>query len=102
MKTTTSPPPAIAASLPESMLSWPSSGPMVRSSRKVSPAGKAPARNSTASLVDSSTEKLPVMMPEPPAMWLLNGWRRNHFVIKDDGKWCADIVSGVIPKLARA
>ena len=32
----------------------------------------------------------------------MNGWRRNHFVIKDDGKWCADIVSGIITKLARA
>ena len=46
------------------------SGPTVRSSRKVIPSGSAPARNSTARLVDSSTVKLPVMMPEPPGIWL--------------------------------
>ena len=53
---------------PAAILSAPSSGPMVRSSRKSSPAGKAPARKSTARLVDSSRVKLPVMMPEPPAI----------------------------------
>ncbi len=58
------------AMVPASMLSCPSSGPTVRSSRKVSSAGSAPARSSTARLVDSSTEKLPVMMPDPPGMWL--------------------------------
>ncbi len=58
------------ASRPASMLSCPSSGPIVRSSRKVSSAGSAPARSSTARSVDSSTEKLPVMMPDPPGMWL--------------------------------
>ena len=40
---------------PASMLSWPSSGPMVRSSRKSRPAGKAPARSRIARLVLSST-----------------------------------------------
>ncbi len=52
------------------MLSWPSSGPIVRSSRNVSSAGSAPARSSTASSVDSSTVNRPVMIPDPPGMWL--------------------------------
>ena len=58
------------ASLPAWIESAPSSGPMVRSSRKVISAGSAPARRSTASWVLSSTVKLPVMIPDPPAMWL--------------------------------
>ena len=58
------------ASLPASIESAPSSGPMVRSSRKVISAGSAPARSNTASCVLSSTVKLPVMIPDPPAMWL--------------------------------
>ena len=70
MKTSTAEKATTVATLPASMLSCPSSGPMVRSSRNSSPAGKAPARSSTARLVDSSTEKLPVMMPDPPGMWL--------------------------------
>jgi len=44
------------------------SGPMVRSSRNSSFAGRAPARKSTASCVLSSTVKFPVMMPDPPGI----------------------------------
>ena len=66
MKTATARPPATAATLPARIESDPSSGPIVRSSRKVILAGSAPARSSTARLVELSTVKLPVMMPEPP------------------------------------
>ena len=59
-----------AAILPLSMESWPSSGPMVRSSRNFIAAGSAPDRSSTARLVEDSTVKLPVMMPVPPPIWL--------------------------------
>ena len=73
MKTPTANIPTMAAILPASMLSCPSSGPTVRSSRKVISAGKAPARKSTARLVDSSSVKLPVMIPDPPVMadWMV-------------------------------
>jgi len=70
MKASTSTKATMQAILPAAMLSAPSSGPMVRSSRNSRPAGSAPARSSTASCVLSSTVKLPVMMPEPPGMWL--------------------------------
>ncbi len=69
----------------------PARGPMVRSSRKVSSAGSAPARSSTASLVDSSTVKLPVMMPEPPGMCALDHRGRDHLVVQHDGEGLADV-----------
>ena len=62
-----------AAIRPASMLSCPSSGPIVRSSRNLRPAGSAPARSSTASSVLASTVKLPVMIPDPPGIadWIV-------------------------------
>jgi hypothetical protein len=65
MKTSTATSATMLASLPASIESWPSSGPMVRSSRKIISAGSAPARSSTASSA-SSTVKLPVICPTRP------------------------------------
>ncbi len=57
-----------AAMPPERIESAPSSGPTVRCSSTVISAGSAPARSRIESRVDSSTVKLPVMIPEPPAI----------------------------------
>ena len=45
-------------------------GQLARAARMVISAGSAPARKRTARRVESSTVKLPVMMPDPPGMWL--------------------------------
>jgi len=53
---------------PASMLSWPSSGPMVRSSRKVSSAGRAPARSRIDSWFAWSKSIDPEIWPDPPVI----------------------------------
>ena len=56
------------ATFPASILSWPNSGPTVRSSKNSKLAGSDPARNNVASLVLSSTSKFPVIIPDPPVI----------------------------------
>ena len=72
MNTITATKATMQAMVPASMLSCPSVGLTVRSSRKVNSAGSAPALSRTARSVDSSTEKLPVICPDPPviASWI--------------------------------
>ncbi len=54
------------ARVPASTESAPSPGPTVRSSRIFKGAGSAPARSKIAKSFAVSTEKLPVMRPDPP------------------------------------
>ena len=63
-------PPTIAANFPALILSRPNSGPIVLNSKTSISAGNAPLLSRIASLLLSSTEKFPDMIPDPPGMWL--------------------------------
>ncbi len=87
---------------PASMLSWPSSGPMVRSSRKVSSAGSAPARSRTASSVRFLDREVAGDLARPAGDRLADHGRADDFVVQHDGERSADVFRGVLAELARA
>jgi hypothetical protein len=102
MNTSTATKATSAASSPAAMLSAPSSGPMVRSSRKVISAGSAPARSKTASSVELSTVKLPEICPDPPVIACrITGAEITSFV-QHDGKRRAHIGRRVFAERPRA
>jgi hypothetical protein len=68
MKTSTAAKATSAASSPAAMLSAPSSGPMVRSSRKVISAGSAPARSKDRQLGRAFHREVAGDLPRPPVI----------------------------------